>query len=327
MTLEDKNILVTGASGLIGSNLINKLKDIGSNVSVTVHNRFSDPIKNMTVFKGDLTSLDFCNAATKNVDVLFHCAADSSGAATHEKSPLSMARNNTIMNINLLESAYNNNVKKVIWLASTTGYPNSPDEMTEDQMFVGDPFDKYFAVGWMKRYTEKLCQMFSEKLQKKMTCIVLRPTNIYGPNDKIDPSRSHVLTALIRKVVEKHNPIEVWGDGKDIRDVLYVDDMIDAMILSAEKLESFEQINIGYGKSFTVIKLLKMIKKIGNWDAPYMLLPTGPRMIPVRRVSIEKAKTLLNWKPKIDIKDGIQRTYRWVSQKLNKESGTTIMYD
>lgn len=320
MTLEDKNVLVTGASGLIGSNILLKLKKMDANVAITIHNNFSNPIENVTVFKGNLTSQKFCDSVTKGVDVLFHCAADSSGAATQAKDPLSMTINNTVMNAYLLQAAYKNDVKKVVWLASTTGYPNSIKAITENEMFEGDPYDKYFAVGWMKRYTEKLCQLFSEKLERKMPCIVLRPTNIYGPNDKIDPQRSHVLTALIRKIVEKQNPIEVWGDGKDIRDVLYVDDMVDAMILSSEKIESFEQINIGYGKSYTVIELLKMIKKIGNWNVPHRLIP-GPQMIPIRRVNIEKAKRILGWKPKINIKDGIQITYNWIVSKLNQREG------
>jgi GDP-L-fucose synthase len=205
-----------------------------------------------------------------------------------------------------------------VWLASTTGYPYSEDPITEDKMFDGDPYDKYFAVGWMKRYTEKLCQMFSQKLKNKTVCIVLRPTNIYGPHDKIDPNRSHVLTALIRKVVEKQNPIEVWGDGQDIRDVLYVEDMVNVMILSVEKIDSFEQINIGYGKSYSVLEILEIIKEIANYNVPYKLIPTGPRMIPVRKVNIEKAKKILNWEPNIDIKDGIKRTYEWVNKKLNE---------
>lgn len=185
-------------------------------------------------------------------------------------------------------------------------------------MFEGDPHDKYFPVGWMKRYTEKLCQMFSEKLKKTMTCVVLRPSNVYGPNDKIDPKRSHVLTALIRKVAERQNPIEIWGDGQDVRDVIYVDDMVNAIILASEKVEKFEQINIGYGETFTVLQFLEMIENIANYHAPHKLVPTGPRMIPVRRVNIDKAKRLLGWSPKINIKDGILTTYEWVNFELKQ---------
>lgn len=319
MTLEGKNILVTGATGLIGSNVIGKLKQIPDCNVVAIYHKNYKLTGGVLYAEGDLLNPDFCDKITKNIDIIFHCAANSSGAAVQETNPLTFVKPNVIMNLNLFEAAHSNDVKKIIWLASTTGYPYSEEPITEDKMFEGDPYDKYFAVGWMKRYTEKLCQMFSEKLKKKTACIVLRPTNIYGPNDKIDPNRSHVLTALIRKVVEKQNPIEVWGDGQDIRDVLYVDDMVDAMITSAEKLDAFEQINIGYGKSYTVLKLLEMIKEVSSYDVPYKLIPTGPRMIPVRKVNIDKAKNILNWEPKIDIKEGIKRTYEWVSQELRNK--------
>ncbi len=317
MTLEGKNILVTGATGLIGSNLINRLKQIPNCSVIAIYHKTHKLAGGVLYAEGDLLNPDFCDRITKNIDVIFHCAANSSGAAVQESNPLTFVKPNVIMNLNLFESAYINDVKKIVWLASTTGYPYSEDPITEDKMFEGDPYDKYFAVGWMKRYTEKLCQMFSEKLKKKTACIVLRPTNIYGPNDKIDPNRSHVLTALIRKVVEKQNPIEIWGDGEDIRDVLYVEDMVDAMITSAEKLDTFEQINIGYGKSFSVLELLEMIKGIANYNVPHKLVPTGPRMIPIRKVNIDKAKKILNWEPKTDVKDGIRKTYGWVSHQLN----------
>lgn len=319
MTLEGKNILVTGSTGLIGSNVVGKLKQIPDCKVIAVYHKTHKLTGGVLYAEGDLLNPDFCDKITKNIDVVFHCAANSSGAAVQETNPLTFVKPNVIMNLNLFEAAHSNDVKKIIWLASTTGYPYSEEPITEDKMFEGDPYDKYFAVGWMKRYTEKLCQMFSEKLKKKTACIVLRPTNIYGPNDKIDPNRSHVLTALIRKVVEKQNPIEVWGDGQDIRDVLYVDDMVDAMIKSAEKLDAFEQINIGYGKSYTVLELLDMIKEVSGYDVPYKLIPTGPRMIPVRKVNIDKAKNVLNWEPKIDIKEGIKRTYEWVSQELKNK--------
>lgn len=315
MNIENKKILVTGGNGLIGKNLLLRLKNSNNEIYSTEHIT-TDRIPGISYIQTDL-NVDDCNKITKNMDVVIHCAANSSGAAVQESNPLTFVRDNVIMNLNMLEACYTNSVNKFIWMASTTGYPSSDNPMKEDDMFVGDPFDKYFAVGWMKRYTEKLCELFSTKLKNKMSCIVLRPTNIYGPHDKIDPKRSHVLTALIRKIVEKQNPIEVWGDGNDIRDVLYVDDMVDAILLSIEKLYGFEQINIGYGKSFTVIELLTIIKNIAKCEYPHKLIINGPRMIPIRKVNIDKANAVLGWTPKTDIEDGIRQTYVWMKKELN----------
>ena len=317
MILQGKNILVTGASGLIGSNLIQRLKDIPDvNLRITCHKKVLGSFFEFETIRTDLLDQTACDVITLDTDIVFHCAANSSGAATQIESPLSLIRDNLLMNLNILEACQKNGVKKIIWLASTTGYPEGDHPMREEEMFIGDPYSKYFAVGWMKRYTEKLCQAYVT--YNPMTCIILRPTNVYGPNDKIDPKRSHVIASLIRKTIECQTPIEIWGTGMDIRDVLYVDDMIDAMILAAEKIDGFHQINIGYGKSFTILEFLRMIQTVSGQFLPHKLIPTGPQMIPVRRVDISKAKDVLDWSPKIDIMEGIQRTYNWMVKELQK---------
>jgi GDP-L-fucose synthase len=318
MNLNGKNILITGGAGLIGSNLTERLiKQYECKVTSVYNNQVPRSTSHIPFsVKGDLTDQTFCDQITKNKDIVFHCAAKSFGAATMEENPTCLIRDNIVMNINMLESCLKNNVKKFVWLASTTGYPNTTEKVTEDMMFLGEPFEKYYAVGWVKRYTEVLCKLFSEKLKKTLPCIVLRPSNVFGPNDKIDPKKSHVLSALMRKVIEKQNPIEVWGDGMDERDLLYVDDMVDAMILSTEKIEKFEQINVGYGTTYKVLDILNMIQSAAGYSAPYKLIPTGPRMIPVRRVDISKIKSTLNWSPKVSIQDGIKHTYEWMKKEL-----------
>ena len=317
LDLKGKKVLVTGASGLIGSNLVKRLKEIPDiNILCTTYQNKVDA--DVSLARGDLLDQSHCDSITKDIDVVFHCAAKSYGAAVMESDPMALVKDNIVMNINILEASHKNNVKKFIWLASTTGYPDTDQPVTEDMMFDGDPFDKYYAVGWVKRYTEVLCKLFSEKLDKKLTCIILRPTNIYGPGDKTDPKKSHVLAASMRKIVEKHNPIEVWGDGLDQRDVLYVDDMVDAMILAAERIDKFEQFNIGYGETFSILDLLGKMKEIGNHDAPYKMIPSGPRMIPIRQVNIDKAKTVLGWEPKITLDDGLKKMHMWMKSTLNK---------
>lgn len=326
MKLEGKNILVTGASGLIGSNLMRKLKELpDASIQGTLH--VSRPKLQGTYVVGDLLDPKFCDNATKGMDVVFHCAANSYGAAIMDSDPMALVRGNIPMNINMLDACHKNGVKKFVWLASTTGYPETTDAVTEDMMFQGEPFEKYYAVGWVKRYTEVLCKLFAEKLKNPMPCVVLRPTNIYGPNDKTDPKKSHVLSALMRKVIIKQNPIEVWGDGTDEKDVLYVDDMVDAMLLAAEKVETFDQFNIGYGETYTVLQILERIKQIAGYNAPLQLVPSGPRMIPIRRVSIDKARKVLGWEPKVKLDDGLKRMYTWMCEEFGIERGITGMYD
>jgi GDP-L-fucose synthase len=212
-----------------------------------------------------------------------------------------------------MEAAYEVGVGKFLWLASTTGYPPSGDhQVKEDEMFDGEPYDKYYFAGWTKRFTEILSRMYGEKLAKPMTTIVLRPTNIYGPNDDFEFATSHVVPALIRKVVERWNPLEVWGTGNDVRDMIYIDDMIDAMILAMQKVDAFDAINIGLGKGHSIKEILSMILDIdGFTDSSVVYDASKPSMIPIRLVDTAKATEVLGFEAKVDLQEGLRRTIGW----------------
>jgi GDP-L-fucose synthase len=213
----------------------------------------------------------------------------------------------------MLEAAYFGKVKKFIWLSSNAAYPPSDDRaIKEDEMFNGDPYEKYFGVAWMKRYTEVLCRMYSEKLKDPMLCVVIRPSNIYGPYDDFDFATSHVMSALIRRVVERHDPFEVWGTGEDVRDWIYIDDFIDAVILAAEKINAYDPINIGLGEGHTINEALKIMLDVDGFnDAKVVYDTTKPSMIPKRLIDISKAEKVLGFKPKTSLKEGINKTIEW----------------
>ena len=209
---------------------------------------------------GDLTSLDVCKDLIQGYDTIVHCAANTSGAHVMQNSPLSHVTPNIIMNANLMESCYLNGVKKFIFMSSSVVYPytgNIPNN--EEEFTYGDIYEKYHAVGWMKRYTEKLCEMYSKHLDPKMECVVVRPSNIYGPGDKFD-ERSHVLPATIMKVVDRENPIVVWGNGEDVRDFIYLKHR---EIQTRKRLKETKLFN--YCFSDNVMKGPTHGKRIENW--------------------------------------------------------------
>ncbi|MFH1314593.1 MAG: NAD-dependent epimerase/dehydratase family protein [Candidatus Eisenbacteria bacterium] len=314
MQLKNQAVLVTGATGLVGSNLIKRLLDEGANVRATVHSK--PPViddDRIDYVRSDLTRDEDCRAVVEGQRFVFMCAASTSGAATIAATPMVHVVPNVVMNTQMLEAAYQAGVEKFLWLSSTTGYPpSSYRPVSEDDMFDGEPFEKYFFVGWMKRFTEVLCRMYGEKLPKPMTTIALRPTNIYGPNDDFEPATSHVTAALIRKVVERQSPIEVWGTGDDIRDVIYIDDMVEAMVKAMEKIESYTAINIGLGKAYSVKEILStLLEQDGYPDAKVVFNSSKPTMIPVRLIDTSKAETLLGFKAKTDLVEGIQKTLEW----------------
>lgn len=310
--LKDKQVLVTGGSGLTGSHLVKRLVEEGAKVTTTWHSKFDSSSLEAKYVYADLLDRRVCDSLCKGKEYVFHCAASVAGAAVMASTPLVHIAPNIIMNVNVLEAAYNAGVSKVLCFGSTTSYPNISKEVVEEDLFVGDPYDKYFAVGWMKRYTEVLCRMFSEKLLKRMSCIVLRPTNIFGPGDKFDPQKSHVLPALIRKVVSRQNPVEVWGDGTEVRDFIYVEDLVDACILAMERLDTYYPLNIGMGVTYTVNELLQTILKIeGCVDFKVIYDKSKPTMIPIRKVSVVRAFNTIGWKYKTSLEEGLRKTIDW----------------
>jgi len=313
MLFPGKRILVTGATGLIGSNLLERLLKEGATIRATLHRR--DPVIKSPLIeymKCDLTRAEDCRRAVKEMNYVYLCAANSSGAAMISATPMIHVTPNILINTQMLEAAYESGVEKFIWLGSTVAYPVSDKPMKEDQLLVGEPFHKYFFAGWAKRFTEILCQMYGEKLAKPMTTIVLRPTNVYGPHDDFEPATSHVIPALIRKTVERSDPMEVWGDGSEVRDAIYVDDMVEAMVLAAAKLDRYAAINIGLGRGHSVRDLLKIILELDGYEnAKIKFDASKPTMIPLRLVNTSKAEKLLKFRASTDIREGLRRTVDW----------------
>ena len=317
-----KTILVTGASGFIGLNIVKKLissDEVEKIIAVVRTDRkyiYDNILSNpkVKVINADLTNKEKCFEVTKNVDQAILAGAVSFGASFIQNNPLDLVNDNIVMNVLILDACHKNGVKNIVYFGSTTGYPDSEEVMKEEDMFLGDPFDRYFSVGWMKRYTEVLMRLYAEKL-KLMNCTVLRLSNVYGPYDKFDLQTSHVLPAMVRKFCEKRFPLEIWGDGEDSRDLIYVDDVVSAVIKSLN-LTGYNVYNLGYGSNYTVNEIVKILSEINNITPEICYIKDKPRMIRKRLVSIDKIKRDLNFEPTVDITEGLKRTSLWLSDNI-----------
>lgn len=310
---EGKSVLVAGGAGFVGVNLIKRLLKCGANVTATLHKK---PVViddgHIKYIRCDLTKREDCQRAVEGVDYVFMCAANTSGAAVMEKTPLVHVTPNVVMNTLMLEAAYEAGVRKFLFISSNTVYPVANHPVKEDEMIPGQMFEKYFCVGWMKQFTEILCQMYAEKIKKTMKTVVVRPANIYGPNDDFEWETSHVLPALIRKVVERHDPIEVWGDGNDIKDFIYIDDFVEGILLAMEKLETFVPMNIATGVPCSIRQALDAILQAdGYTDANIIFDSSKPTMIPKRLIDTTRAKQLLGFEAGTSIAEGIKKTVDW----------------
>jgi GDP-L-fucose synthase len=252
-----------------------------------------------------------CRKICENIDFVFMCAANTSGAKVMATTPLVHLTPNILMNVNMLEAAYEADVEKFLFMSSNTVYPLTDFPVKEGDV-TNEFYKSYHIVGWMKRFTEIVCDMYANKVKKPMKTLVVRPGNLYGPHDKFDWEKSKVIPALIRRAVERQNPFEVWGDGMDLKDFLYIDDYIDGMLLAMEKMHEFQPINIANGQAVTIRDVLQEILiAVDYQDASVEYDASKPTMIPKRMIDISLANELLGWSPVVSLKEGIQRTVDW----------------
>ena len=231
------------------------------------------------------------------------------------------------MNTIALEESYKNKVKKFIFISSNTVYPLTDKSVSENDANY-DFYKSYHIVAWMKRFTEVMCDMYSNKIKNSMNTIVVRPGNLYGPHDKFDREKSKVVPALIRKIIESEDSIEVWGDGKDIKDFLYIDDFIDVLskiILEVEKTDIF---NVASGIPITINEIIEKVLVILDKQNLKINYDTSmPSMIPVRKINIDKIKKVLKWSPYVDLEVGLKKTIDWYLDCFKEKTPEEIELD
>jgi GDP-L-fucose synthase len=307
-----KRILVAGGSGFVGTHLTAKLADLGAEVRSTFHAKQPRRrIDSVEYVSADLLNAGDCSRVTRNIDFVFMAAANSSGAAVMERTPLVHLTPNLIMNAQMLAASYENKVDRFCFISSNTVYPLTDFAVKEaDANF--EYFDKYFIVGWMKRFSEIMCEMYSNNIKTPMQTVTVRPGNLYGPFDKYNNSESKVIAALIRRAIEGDDPFSVWGDGLDIKDFLYVTDFVDGLLLAFEKAKDFEPINVASGKPVTIRDVIKVILDVtGHNSATVSYDATKPTMIPKRMIDVEKMNELTGWHAETDLEKGISETVAW----------------
>lgn len=319
--LKNKKVLVAGGAGFIGSNLIEEVLRRGAVIRATLHKKepyIQDP--RIEYVWCDLTQKEDCRRVVEGIDYAFMCAAYSSGAAEIQETPLVHVTPNVLMATLMLDAAYHAHVKKFLWISSSVVYPETDHPVKEVEMMSGPLFEKYFFVGWMKRFVDILCQMYGEKIKDPMNIVIVRPAaNIYGAYDNFEWRTAHVIPALIRKVVERHDPVEVWGTGEDVKDLIYVKDFIDGMLLATEKINTFDSVNISSGLGYSIKEIVRVIlQEDGYTNARIVFDPSKPTMIPKRILDVSKAKQLLGFEARTTLQEGIHRTIEWFKKTQSK---------
>ena len=306
-----KKILVAGGTGMIGTSLVNKLLQYDCEIRVASleSKEFAEKLfgKRVKFVQTDLTDFENCLKVTKKQDLVFNllCNKGSIGQKT-ASFIVPMLRYQT----NLMDAAFKNEVKGFLFASSINVYPQSDKPKIEDSVWDGQPKQGDRIPGLAKRIGE--VQAESYLIEYGWTAPkIIRPANVYGPYDDFRPETGQVISALISRMARGENPVKVWGNGSAIRDFVFVDDVVEGMLLVLEKALPCVPINIGSGKEITIKKLAQIIasnfpnKPKLIWD---INKPTGD---PVRVLSVERAKKLLGFKVKTPLEEGIKKTVEW----------------
>lgn len=322
---KSKSVLVTGGASFIGSSLVDGLLQRGASVRV-VDDLSSGQLRNIKdhvdskridFIKADLRQEGVIKRSIDGIDVIFHLAADHGGRGyvdLHQAGPAS----NLFMDGLLFWHAQEAKVEKIIFASSGCVYPNNIQCDTSKELYlteniVGPPYDADNMYGWAKLMAElTLKAYYKEYGIKSASC---RYFTVYGPKGV----ENHAVIAMIARAFIRQNPFEVWGDGTQIRNWTYIDDIVEGTILAAEKINDGTAVNLGTMERVKVIDAVKMVMEYTGHKAEikYRLdMPVGP----MNRVADNKlAKILLDWEPKVKFKEGLKRTVDWY-YKDRKES-------
>ena len=319
--LSGKKITVAGASGFIGQNLVQRLRSLGAQVKAVSREPYSgNRLAGVDYITADLMTQEGARTAAQGSEVFVMAAAASSGAAVMANSPLAHLVPNVVMNALTLEAAMQAGVEQYCFLSSNTVYPPGDNAMSEPDA-TGEFFQTYEVVAGRKFFSEKMAEFFSTKAHYPMRVLIARPGNLYGPHDKFADGKSKVIPALIKRAVNKENPFTVWGDGQDIKDFLYIDDFIEALVRALALESKFEVLNIASGRSVRLQEVIEAILQLsGNSHAEVNYDESKPSMIPVRHIDISLAREKLGWVPQVDLVMGLARTIEWYTSSSRREN-------
>lgn len=329
MPWKNLRVLVTGGAGQVGSNLCRRLVAMGADVSVA-DNLWRGKLANLmdgnrpvidlaTRFhKVDLTRADACAAVVKGQDLVIHLADVVAGINFVFGNQFFLFTQNMLIDNNMIRAAREAGVGQYVYVGSACSYPADkqavadPPPFREDDVYPAAPESAY---GWSKLMGEYLVQLAGEL--PGMEVGVLRFHNVYGPRCEMDPKKSQVIPALIRKAIRyPEEDFVVWGSGAQRRAFVFVEDAVDALVRLVEHGMGRGVIQIGPDRSTSIREVAERVVAASGRDIPISFDTTKPEGDFDRAADWTRAREILGWKPTVDVAEGIRRTYAWCEQEI-----------
>ena len=301
----ESRVYVAGNTGLVGSAIVRTLHWKGYTNILSSPSHHWDLRNQMDVERF---------FRVNEPEYVYLAAAKVGGIGANAYYPGHFIYDNLMIQTNVIHAARKFGVKKLLFLGSSCIYPKFAEQpITEDQLLGGhlEPSNDSYAIA--KIAGIKMCQAYRK--QYGFNAISLMPTNLYGPNDNYDLDSSHVLPAMIRKFHEAKDKVTLWGDGSAMREFLYVDDLAEAAFKCMVNYDSGEIINVGTGKDITIKELATTIADVVGFKGEIVWDTSKPNGTPRKVLNVDKIKSL-GWKPKVGLREGIEKTYELYKESL-----------
>jgi GDP-L-fucose synthase len=293
-------VLVTGGGGFLGSHLVERLERDGQDVVVA---RQAD----YDLTRGEDAERMFRDA---DAELVFHLAAEVGGIGANRANPGRFWFANLQMGLNVLEQARLHETPKLVLLGTVCAYPKfTPVPFHEDDLWNGYPEETNAPYGVAKKSLLVGAQAYRE--QYGLSSIFVLPTNLYGPRDNFDLETSHVIPALIRKMLESPDEVVLWGDGSPTREYLYVEDCVEGLALAAERYDGPEPVNLGTGVETSIRETAELVAEAVGFEGRITWDTSMPNGQPRRSLDASRAEELFGFRARTPLREGIARTVAW----------------
>ncbi len=321
-----KRALVAGAGGFIGHHLVSYLVSKGywvRGADMKMPEYEASKADEFEVL--DLRRLDNCLMATRQVDEVYHLAADMGGIGYINFHHADAAGNNVLISTHLLESSRINSVQRFFFASSACVYPQglqSGADVTPLREEDAYPYDPDEGYGWEKLFTEKLCQYYA--VDHGLETRVARFHNVYGPLGTYDGGREKAPAAICRKVAltQDGGEIEIWGDGEQTRSFMHINDCVDG-VWRLVKSDQRGPLNLGTSRLITINALVDLVSEIAGKKLVKRHNMEGPQGVRGRNSDNTRVNAALSWEPLVSLEDGLSASYRWIENELIKEGRLT----